>query len=247
MVLILPGEFLMGSPSTEPGRRDDEGPRHRVELSRPFYLGVTEVSQAEWQRLMGPTPTFFPGTDRPIDPSFRDVEAFLAKADARAPEGTPSLRLPTEAEWEYACRAGTEGPWHFDGAIGHDQVNFNDGDVESAVVVDGRLDVKWRRRPSSECRMSTTAVGSLAPNGFGLHDMHGSLWEWCSDRYEADAYAGRGALTVDPFLTPARNDLRVLRGGSWYDRLDLCRSAVRDAGGPEVRSNRIGFRVARSL
>ena len=247
MVLVLPGEFLMGSPTSEAGRGEDEGPQHRVRLTRPFYLGVTEVSQAEWKRLMGPTPTFFEGEDRPIDPPLRDVESFLEKAHAGAPAGIPPLRLPTEAEWEYACRAGTDGPWHFDGVIEHDRVNHNDGDVEHAAVVDGRLEVTWRRQPSPDCRMATAAVGTLEANAFGLHDMHGSLWEWCSDRYDARAYASRGALTVDPFCVPAPGDLRVLRGGSWYDRLELCRSAVRDAGGPEVRSNRIGFRVARSL
>ncbi len=247
MVLVLPGEFRMGSPNSEVGRDDDEGPQHRVQITRPFYLGRTEVTQAAWQRLMGPTPTFFPGADRPIDPSLRDVESFLAKANAGAPDGFPPLRLPTEAEWEFACRAGSDGPWHFDGAIGHDQVNFNDGDVERAIVVDGRLEVTWRTPPSPACRMATARAGALAPNGFGLHDMHGSLWEWCADRYEASPYDGREGLTDDPFLDPEEDDLRVLRGGSWYDRLHLCRSAVRDAGAPHVRSNRIGFRVARSL
>jgi formylglycine-generating enzyme required for sulfatase activity len=247
MVLVLPGEFLMGSPKSEVGRGDDEGPQHRVRLTRPYYLGRTEVTQAEWQRLIGPTPTFFPGPDRPIDPSLRDVESFLARANAGAPGGLPPLRLPTEAEWEFACRAGSEGPWHFGGAITHDQVNFNDGEVDSALVVDGRLEVTWRSPPSAECRMATAPAGTLAPNAYGLHDMHGSLWEWCADRYDARAYDGRSAVTVDPFLPPSQEDLRVLRGGSWYDRLHLCRSAVRDAGAPHVRSTRIGLRLARSL
>lgn len=247
MVLVLPGEFIMGSPASETGRADDEGPPHRVRLTRAFYLGTTEVTQDQWQRLMGPTASFFSGPDLPIDPSLRDVESFFAMANKDLPAGTPPLRLPTEAEWEYACRAGTEGPWHFDPPIDHTQINFNDGVVEHAVVVDGRLKVQWRTPPSTNCRMRTTVAGSLAANPWGLHDMHGSLWEWCADRYDPNAYAGRGSITIDPFEPPGDEDLRVLRGGSWYDRLDLCRSAARDRGGPAVRSNRIGVRIARSV
>ncbi|MFT5052386.1 MAG: sulfatase activating formylglycine-generating enzyme [Chlamydiales bacterium] len=247
MVLVMPGEFLMGSPESEPGRGSDEGPQRRVRLTRAFYLGATEVTQAQWQRSMGPRPSFFEGEGKPFDPSMRDVEAFLANANEGDPAGRESLRIPTEAEWEYACRAGTTGPFSFDGPIRHALVNFNDGDVESARVVDGKLEVDWVTRPSPGCRMSTALAGSLPPNAWGLHEMHGSLWEWCADMYSADAYAGGDAVAVDPFVQSTGDGAHTLRGGSWYDNARLCRSAVRDAGGPDTRSNRIGFRVARTL
>jgi len=247
MVLVMPGEFLMGSPESEAGRGSNEGPEHRVRLTKAFYLGATEVTQAQWRRSMGAFPSFFEGDGKPIDPSWEDVQTFLAKANGDNPVGGESLRLPTEAEWEYACRAGTNGPFSFEGPISHALVNFNDGDVERAVVVDGKLEVEWVTRPSPECRMSTALAGSLPPNAWGLHDMHGSLWEWCDDKYSSDGYAGRDPVVVDPFVRAIGEEARTLRGGSWYDNPRLCRSAVRDAGGPHTRSNRIGFRVVRTL
>lgn len=247
MVLVMPGEFLMGSPASEAGRKPDEGPQHRVRLTQAYYMGATGVTQAQWRRLMGPTSSFFEGEDRPIDPSWDDAQAFLREANATAPAGRAPLRLPTEAEWEHACRAGTGGPFSFEGPMTHALVNFNDGEVESALVVDGKLEVQWTEQPSPECRMSTVRAGSLPPNAWGLHEMHGNLWEWCSDEYSPDAYAGRTTPAVDPFEEGTGAELRVLRGGSWYDNARYCRSAARDAGGSQVRSNRIGLRVARSL
>ena len=193
---------------------------------------------------MGATPSFFTGEALPIDPSWDQVEAFLVKANGDP--AVQALRLPTEAEWEYACRAGTDGPFGFDEPIAQALVNFNDGVVDRAVVVDGRLEVDWRERPSAACRMATTPAGSLPPNAWGLHEMHGNLWELCADGYDAECYAKREHVSVDPFVPPAADGLRVLRGGSWYDAAAECRAAARDAAGPEVRSNRIGFRVART-
>ena len=245
MVLVMPGEFLMGSPESEAGRQRNEGQQHLVRLTRAFYLGATEVTQEQWQSAMGPTPSFFEGDDRPIDPSWNDVQAFLAKANDGTAAEADRLRLPTEAEWEYACRAGTAGQFSFEGSLNHSLVNFNDGVVGSAVVVDGRLEVEWATPPAPECRMTTANAGSLPPNPWGLHEMHGNLWEWTDERYSADGYPEGEA--VDPFTRAVGDELRTLRGGSWYDRGVLCRSAVRDAGGPSTRSNRIGFRVARTL
>lgn len=253
LVLVLPGEFLMGSPASEPGRNADEGPQHRVRLTKAFYLGATEVTQAQWLRVTGARQGFFEGEAKPADGCWDDLQAFLAKANADVPDGAERLRAPTEAEWEYACRAGTTGPFSFEGPARHDVLNFNDGVVESPYVdgklkvVDGRLEVVWKTPPSPGCRMSTAVAGSLPPNAWGLHEMHGNLWEWTADAYRAGAYAGRGPVAVDPFRRAAGDEARTLRGGDWYKSARYSRSAIRDEGGTQTRSNRIGFRVARTL
>ncbi len=247
MVLVMPGEFLMGSPESEPGRNADEGPQHRVRLTRAFYLGATEVTQAQWKRSMGSVSFYFKGDSKPVNPSWVGAQAYLAKANEDSPAGAESLRLPTEAEWEYACRAGTTGPFGFEGPVGHDVLNFNDGDVKSVVVADGKVEVEWETPPSPGFRKSTAPAGSLPPNAWGLHEMHGNLLEWTADKYVPDAYSGRSPVAVDPFVRAAGDEERTLRGGSWYDNARYCRAAARDAGGTHTRSNRIGFRVARTL
>ena len=248
LVLVMPGEFLMGSPSSELGRQADEGPQHPVQVTSPFYLGATEVTQEQWTRSLPRDHWFFPGDTKHADGSWDDLQLFLSKANADLPEGASMLRAPTETEWEYACRAGTTGPFSFDGPAQHAGLNFNDGVVKSAVVVDGQLQVEWEVPPAPECRMTTAPAGSLPPNPWGLHEMHGNLWEWTSSAYSPNGYSGGGAL--DNFKQAAAQGsqtLRALRGGSWYDHEHHCRSSSRDAGSASTRSNRIGFRVARSL
>ena len=114
-------------------------------------------------------------------------------------------------------------------------------------VVDGRLEVEWETPPSPGCRMTTAAAGSLPPNPWGLHEMHGNLAEWTADKYSSDAYSGSGPVAVDPFQRAVGDDSHTLRGGDWYKSARHSRSAVRDEGGPHTRSNRSGFRVARTL
>jgi formylglycine-generating enzyme required for sulfatase activity len=253
MVLVMPGEFLMGSPESEPDRNANEGPQHRVRLTKPFYLGATEVTQAQWRRVTGSSQGFFPGDDKPADGSWDVFQAFLSKANADIPAGVNPLRAPTEAEWEYACRAGTTGPFSFEGPVGHDVLNYNDGVVKSPYVdgklkvVDGKLVVEWETPPSPGCRMSTAVAGSLPPNAWGLHEMHGNLREWTEDKYWSEAYASREGIAVDPFVPAAGDDARTLRGGDWYKSERYSRSAHREAGGVHTGSNRLGFRVARTL
>lgn len=253
LVLVLPGALLMGSPEDEPGRSGDEGPQHRVLLTRAFYLGATEVTQGQWRRVTGEDRGFFPDDRKPADGSWDDLQSFLARANDGLPAEIEPLRAPTEGEWEYACRAGTGGPFAFDAPVGHGLVNHNDGVVDTPYVdgalrvVDGRLGVAWEAPPSAGCRMTTVAAGSLPPNPWGLHEMHGNLWEWTADGYSTSTYARRGATAVDPFERPEAGGTRTLRGGSWYGNARFSRSAARDRGAPSTRSNRIGFRVARTL
>ena len=252
MVLVMPGEFLMGSPASESGRNADEGPQHRVRLTKAFYLGATELTQAQWRGLMGVDRGFFKGESKPADGSWVDLQEFLSMANTGTPEGGELLRAPTEAEWEYACRAGTPGPFSFEGPSRHEVLNFNDGVVSSPYVdgklkiVDGRLEVQWETPPSPGCRMTTASAGSLPANAWGLHEMHGNLWEWTADKYSPDAYSGSGPLAVDPIQRAVGDEARTLRGGDWYKDARHSRSAVRDEGGTHTRSNRIGFRVART-
>jgi formylglycine-generating enzyme required for sulfatase activity len=202
---------------------------------------------------MGSSQGFFSGENKPADGCWDDLQLFLSKANAGLPTGVELLRAPTEGEWEYACRAGTTGPFSFEGTPRHELLNFNDGVVKSPYVdgrlkvVNGRLEVEWETLPSPGCRMATADAGSLPPNAWGLHEMHGNLWEWTSDAYVSDAYSARGQITVDPVQPAGAGQARTLRGGDWYKSARHSRSAVRDEGGTDTRSNRIGFRVARTL
>ena len=211
------------------------------------------MTQAQWRRMMGSSQGFFKGDSKPVDGSWVDLQAFLSKANADNQAGVELLRAPTEAEWEYACRAGTTGPFGLEGPVGHDVMNFNDGVVKDPYVdsklkvVDGKLEVEWETPPSPGCRMTTAAAGSLPPNAWGLHEMNGNVWEWTADKYSPATYSGRGPVTVDPIQRAEGNEAHTLRGGDWYKSARHSRSAARDMGGTGTRSNRIGFRVARTL
>ncbi len=223
LVFIPPRTFEMGSPPEEVGRDRDER-RRTVTRAAGFYIGVTEITQSQWNAVMDTNPSQWLGDDLPVDTvSWDEALAFCGKLSERE---SRLYRMPTEAEWEYACRAGTNTPFSTGHTISTAQANY-DGDKTYASGVKG------------EFRAQTTPVASFPPNAWGLYDMHGNLWEWCPD--------GLGDAHDSP-LPPRAGaaeliEGRVLRGGSWRNRPRFCRSAnrVRDTVGD--RLNTVGLRV----
>ncbi len=227
---IPPGTFLMGSPGDEKGRDDDEGPPHEVEISRGFWLGETAVTQAQWLALMPENPSHFDGEKRPVEQvSWPDAMAFARELSGQV-DGLYAT-LPSEAQWEYACRAGTRGAFH------------NDQPCTKPEGKDPALEPLGWYGKNSESR-SHDVKGKEA-NAWGLYDMHGNVWEWCVDRWKAEAYRGRGTGAKDPLeWSDDDSAWRVVRGGSWYDRARNCRSACRSRFGPADRWSVLGFRLA---
>ncbi|GAB6041995.1 SUMF1/EgtB/PvdO family nonheme iron enzyme [Endothiovibrio diazotrophicus] len=222
---IEPGRFWMGSPEEEWGRSGDER-RHEVTLSEGFWLADTACTQALWRAVTGEDPSLFKGAERPVEQvSWEDVQRFIARLDALRPG--LALRLPTEAEWEYACRAGRETPFWFGEAITPEQVNY-DGNYP------------YRSWEKGIYRRETVEVKALPCNGWGLHQMHGNVWEWCADRY-GDYPAGP---VTDP-TGPQAGAMRVIRGGSWGGLARNVRAACRSRDGPGDRDVILGFRCAR--
>jgi formylglycine-generating enzyme required for sulfatase activity len=229
LVLIPAGKYLMGSPRDEKDRSEDEE-QHEVEITQPFYLGVYEVTQGQYEQVMGKNAAHFTkgnrgGPDHPVENvSWFDAQDFCDKLLALEKERAAgrSYRLPTEAEWEYACRGGAREntPFHFGQSLSSTQANF-DGNIQR-----------------------TSAVGAYnKPNGFGLFDMHGNVWEWCADWYGADYY--QQSPRQDPPGPPVgEGSARVFRGGSWRNGSRLCRSAARYGIAPGLRGDAVGFRVA---
>ncbi|MBK8908174.1 MAG: formylglycine-generating enzyme family protein [Rhodospirillales bacterium] len=217
----------MGSPETEKERYADEGPQHAVTISSGFWVFDTACTQALWQAVMGDNPGHFKGPDRPVDSvSWNDVQQFLKRINALLPG--LELVLPTEAQWEYACRAGTTTPFSFGETITPEQVNY-DGNHPYAGGEKGLY------------REETVPVASLSPNPWGLYEMHGNVWEWCRDgkrTYAADAL-------TDPVGPMEAGGPRVLRGGSWDSSAQGVRSAYRIADDPGFRISIYGFRCAR--
>jgi uncharacterized protein (TIGR02996 family) len=217
-----PGTFLMGSPPNEEKRNTDER-QHRVTLTRGFWLGVTLVTQAQWQAVMGGNPSYFKGENLPVERvSWDDCQEFCKKLAERAGK---HYRSPTEAEWEYACRAGTTTPFHFGATISTDQANYNG----NRVYAGGR---------KGKYRQQTTPVDSFPANPWGLRDVHGNVWEWCQDWY--GRYL-RGDVK-DP-IGPKEGKVRVLRGGSWSIDPSGCRSAIRAWTAAGNRDYLVGCRL----
>ena len=223
---------------------ESEQPQHRVRITKPYYVSVYEVTQGEYERVMAANPSSFSsrgsssdkvsGQDTirfPVESaSWEEAMEFCRKLSLLPEEKAAGrqYRLLTEAEWEYACRAGTMTPFHFSTKLNGREANC-DGNYPYGTTTRG----PYLERP--------TTVGSYAANPFGLHDMHGNVWEWCSDWYDSEYY---GASPVDDPPGPNAGSRRVFRGGSWESDASICRSAGRFIGSPAYRFSHLGFRVA---
>jgi formylglycine-generating enzyme required for sulfatase activity len=231
MIAIPGGKFWMGSPDGVGG--DDERPRHEVTIA-PFFMGKYPITQAQYQAVMEKNPSRFKGENRPVEKvTWHDAIAFcqqLSKIGVHgvSPSENRQFRLPSEAEWEYACRSGTETAFYFGETISTEQANY-DGNYTYGSGKKGKY------------REQTTDVGSFPRNEFGLYDMHGNVWEWCADHWHSN-YNG-APIDGSAWVKNADEDTRLLRGGSWYLHPDCCRSASRDHYSPDRQSYRIGFRV----
>ncbi len=245
-VKIPAGEFMMGTDEVVVYSRkydiknDDERPAHRVVISRGFEMGKYEVTQAQWEALMGSNPSQFKGADLPVENvSWDDVQYFLQAMNAK--NDGYAYRLPTEAEWEYACRAGSAGPWagYLDGMAWYgDNSGRERLDAQSLLETSDNYS---ERLKSNGCQ--THPVGHKKPNVWGLCDMHGNVWEWCSDWYDHDYY--RNSPMTDP-QGSGTGSHRVDRGGGWENTAAACRSAFRYGHSPGGRFGALGFRLVRT-
>jgi len=235
MTEIPGGEFLMGSPTSEGGRENNESPQHRVTI-KPFFMGKFAVTQAQYQAIMGKNPSNFKGEKRPVEQvNWNEATKFCQKLTQKTGR---TYRLPSEAEWEYACRAGTTTPFHFGETITTDLANYRGIDV----LEKGRLyPGNYGNGPKGEFREQTTDVGSFFANAFGLYDMHGNVWEWCQDtwhdNYNNAPNDGNAWISFNLF------GCRVIRGGSYFTIPEACRSAKCFKGNPVIHNIDVGFRV----
>ncbi|MFB2879586.1 formylglycine-generating enzyme family protein [Floridanema aerugineum] len=246
MVLIPGGSFMMGSPEYELGRSDNESPQHLVTI-KPFFIGKYPITQAQWKAIaelspikqeLNLDPSHFKGSNRPVERiSWLDAVEFCDRLTEKTKR---KYRLPSEAEWEYACRAGTTTPFHFGETITTDLANYNGTNDKIG---------SYGRGPKGIYRQETTPVGTFkVANAFGLFDMHGNVWEWCADHWHNN-YEGApddGSAWVEEQQNDRDNDYhfeKVRRGSSWYSYPDYCRSACRVGNAPGHKSGNGGFRV----
>jgi formylglycine-generating enzyme required for sulfatase activity len=252
LVYIPPGKFLMGSPRSEQEQYKKDSRlggdwaaqeiQHEVAITKGFYMSVYAVTQEEYEIVTGKNPSWFSATGGgkenvaglntrrfPVDTvSWSDATEFCRKLSQKEAK---TYRLPTEAEWEYACRAGTKTAFSFGDTISTDQANYNG----NAVFGNGQKGV-YRERPMP--------VGSFPANAFGLYDMHGNVNQWCQDWYDYNYY--RKSPRNDP-VNETGSEMRVLRSGSWGSYPGVCRSANRSGSTPDYRNRTIGFRVVMTL
>ncbi|NJM68248.1 MAG: formylglycine-generating enzyme family protein [Acaryochloris sp. RU_4_1] len=234
LVEIPSGEFLMGVPEEGEVSNSSERPQHRVKILR-FWMGQFLITQQQWQvvsslpcieRALDNNPSYFKGPNLPVENvSWLDATEFCKRLSQAT---DTDYRLPSEAEWEYACRAGTTTPFYFGQTITAELANYNGTD-------------SYESGPKNQYREQTTEVGSFPPNAFGLYDMHGNVWEWCQDTWH-DNYTG--APTDGSAWTDNDNDSRIIRGGSWYNSPWYCRCVSRLRLNPGYRNFNYGFRVA---
>jgi formylglycine-generating enzyme required for sulfatase activity len=236
MVLIPAGEFMMGTPDSEKYADDWESlpwekPRHRVRITKPFYLGKYPVTQEQWEAVMGNNPSHFKGPTNPVEcVSWADCQQFLRKLNAKSLPGGGKFRLPSEAQWEYACRAGSKTRYCF----GHEASKLPE--------------YAWYAGNAGD---KTHPVGEKKPNAWGLYDMQGNVWQWCQDRFGTDYYANSPLDDpTGPSFKPTNasiesSGLRVNRGGSWRVAAVPCRSACRSRVGPNLGYYDLGLRVCR--
>jgi formylglycine-generating enzyme required for sulfatase activity/tRNA A-37 threonylcarbamoyl transferase component Bud32 len=223
MVEIPAGTFYMGSPENEEGRHDSESPQHQVNVPS-FFIGKYPLTQAQYEAIMGNNPAHFKGNNLPVEcVSWNDAVAFCQKLSQKTGK---NYKLPSEAQWEYACRAGTTTPFYFGESITPYLVNY-----------DGRY--PYANAPTGQYREQTTDVGTFPPNAFGLYDMHGNVYEWCEDDWNENYINA----PIDGSALISRSDKKTLRGGSWgFDHED-CRSACRGSYRLSSDYNAFGFRV----
>jgi formylglycine-generating enzyme required for sulfatase activity len=224
IVAIPTGTLLMGSPENELERDDRESPQHQVTVPS-FFMGKYQLTQAQYQAIMGYNPAYFKGNNRPVERvSWDDAVTFCQKLSQKTGK---NYRLPSEAEWEYACRAGTKTPFSFGDNITSDLVNYN-GNYPYASA------------PKGKYREQTTDVGTFPPNAFGLYDMHGNVWEWCEDDWHENYR--NAPINGSAWTIPSRS-FKLLRGSSWDGLPEDCRSACRDYLNFACNYSNIGFRV----
>ena len=229
MIAIPGGTFLMGSPENEAERSSDESPQHQVTVPS-FFMGKYQLTQAQYQAIMGDNPSSFKGNNRPVENvSWDHAVAFCENLNQNTGK---NYRLPSEAEWEYACRAGTKTPFSFGDNITTDLVNY-DGNYP------------YKSAPKGKYREKTTDVGTFPPNAFGLYDMHGNVWEWCEDEWHEN-YINAPTDGI-AWNSPSVSNTKLLRGGSWLYVAGRCRAASRIRFSRGIRFGNYGFRVVSSF
>ncbi|MCU0570389.1 MAG: formylglycine-generating enzyme family protein [Oculatellaceae cyanobacterium Prado106] len=239
MVKIPGGSFLMGSPTAEQGRYSPESQQHRVTIP-DFFIGRYPVTQAQYEAIVNKNPSNFKGANRPVEKvTWNDAQAFCGKLSQKTGH---NYRLPSEAEWEYACRAGTTTPFHFGETITTDLANYQGTDWEyQGTTYPGN----YGNAPKGKYREQTTDVGSFPANAFGLCDMHGNVWEWCEDVYHEN-YQG-APTNGSAWNEGGEQGRRILRGGSWNSLPGICRSANRVGSSSDFLNSNFGFRVVAVL
>ncbi len=222
LVRLPAGSFVMGGDWDAEQADENELPQHAVTFKQPFYIGRTPVTQSQWEAVMGANPSEFKGDDHPVETiSYEDAAAFLDRLNSV--EDNPGYRLPTEAEWEYAARAGSVSTYCF-------------GPQTAELPA-----YAWFQKNSGR---TTHPVGRLAPNAWGLYDVHGNVHEWCADWFDRQYYARSPAENP---RGPRKGVARALRGGDWGSEAWYCRCAIRSLSAPTRRSPRVGFRIVKPL